>query len=58
MGLDTQIKNKSLSRRVTEALKKVESEYGINIYQLESMSHKKVEIFLKRKYSAMSTTCH
>ena len=56
MVLDTQIKNQSLSRIVVEALKKVESEYRINLDQLEYMSQNKAETFLKRKYSSMSTT--
>ena len=47
---------KSLSRRVAEALKRVGAEFGINLDQLESMSHNRAEIFLKRKYSSMSTT--
>ena len=37
-------------------MKGVESENGINLDKLESISHNKVGIFLKRKYSSMSTT--
>ena len=44
-----------LSRRVIEALKRVESEDGINLDPLESMSHNKAESFLKINYSSLST---
>ena len=47
---------KSLSIRVAEALKRVESEHVINLDQLEYMSHNRAEIFLKGDYSSMSTT--
>ena len=56
MGLGTHKKIKSLSGRVTEALKRVEAEDGINLGILESMSYNKAEKVIKIKYSSMSTT--
>ena len=46
----TDKKLKSLSRRVAEALKRVESEDGIKLDNLESMSHNKAKKYQKKVF--------